>query len=115
MKIDEQLTIDTVFNELVRRTAQRRIALGLTQADAAEQAGISLRTLKSFESGNDCQLSTFLRLMQTYDLVGVLDQLLPESSVSPMEMLKRQPKTRQRASSPKTVKPSKPWKWGDTQ
>ena len=115
MKIEQYLTIETIFRELVRRAIQRRIELGLTQAEAAEQSGVSLRTLKNFESCVDCRISTFLRLLQTYDLLEPLDQLIPESSVSPIKMLEQQPKLRQRASHPKKRKPTKPWKWGNEQ
>ena len=115
MKIERKLTADAMIHELVRRIVQRRVDLGLTQIDTAEQAGISLRTLKRFESGNDCQLSTFVRLLQTFNLIDLLDQLIPDSSVTPMETLKRQTKPRRRASSPKKIKPTKPWKWGDQQ
>ena len=85
----------------------------MTQADAAEQAGVGKRTIERIEAGADSQLTTIIRLLRILDLSDHLDNLIPESTVSPMEMLNHQTKPRKRASSKKEKKSSKLWKWGD--
>jgi len=115
MKIDRQTAPEAIIEELGVRIAHQRIELGMTQADAADQAGVSKRTIERIEAGADAQLTTIIRLLRILNLSDHLDSLIPEISPSPMEMLKHQAKPRKRASSKKGGKPSKPWKWGDQQ
>ena len=115
MKLEKQNTPKAIFTELVRRLARRRIDLGLTQVEASEQAGIAVRTLRRLERGGDCQFLTIIRLLKTYNLVGHLDQHVPEPTISPIEFLERQQKTRKRASKTTPKEKNQPWKWGDEQ
>lgn len=111
MKLEKYHTDKAILAELTGRIVQRRIELGLTQQDVADQSGISLRTVKRIELGGDTQFSTIIRLLQVYDLIDRLDVLVPEPSVSPIQFVDQQHKPRKRAS--KTAKSAKPWKWGD--
>jgi transcriptional regulator with XRE-family HTH domain len=115
MKIEKQITPEAVVMELGARIAQRRIEMGVTQAMAAEQAGICKRTLERFEAGGDAQLITIIRLLRVLGLYDHLDQLVPEAVLSPIEMLKHRKKLRRRAVSiAKTSnKPQARWNWGD--
>ena len=115
MKIEKQTAPETTLLELGRRIANRRIEQEMTQAQSAEQAGVGKRTIERIESGGDIQLTTFIRLLRVLDLAGHLDQLIPEATPSPMEMLKHQAKPRKRAVTKKPNKLQKPWKWGDEQ
>jgi transcriptional regulator with XRE-family HTH domain len=115
MKIEKQTATETILLELGKRIAHRRIEQGMTQAQSAEQAGVGKRTVERIESGGDIQLTTFIRLLRILDVVDNLDQLIPEATPSPMEMLKHQAKPRKRASARKQNKPKKTWKWGDEQ
>ena len=51
MKISELLTDNVILAEIGERIARRRLDLQLTQADVAEQAGVSKRTLERIEFG----------------------------------------------------------------
>lgn len=115
MKIEKQSAPEAVIQELGTRIARRRIERGMTQAEAAEQAGVGKRTIERIEAGGDMQLTTLIRLLRVLDLTTHLDQLIPETPISPMEMLKHQPKTRKRVTSQRATKPKEPWKWGDEQ
>ena len=115
MKIEKQTAPETILLELGKRIANRRIEQEMTQAQYAEQAGVGKRTIERIESGGDIQLTTFIRLLRVLDLAGHLDQLIPEATPSPMEMLKHQAKPRKRAVAKKTNKLKKTWKWGDEQ
>ncbi|MBN2293759.1 MAG: helix-turn-helix domain-containing protein [Pirellulales bacterium] len=116
MKIDTRTTPQQALSELAARITQRRIELGLTQAEAAQRAGVGKRTIERIEAGGDTQLSTLIRLLRILDLSDRLDLLIPESTVSPMEMLKRQsarPKRAPRKKSTDVKESKKPWTWGD--
>ena len=107
MKIEKHTTPDAVITELGIRIAQQRITLGLTQADAAKQAGIGKRTIERIETGADIQLSTLIRLLRVLELTENLNQLIPAVTESPMERLKRQIKPRKRVTK-KHLKPKGP-------
>ena len=115
MKLEKQNTVETISAELVRRIVQKRLDFGWTQSKAAEQAGIAIRTLRRLELGEDCHFSTIIRLLSAYGLTDRLDQLVPEPTVSPIEFVERQKKTKQRASKALSKGKNQPWKWGDEQ
>jgi len=114
MKITELLTDDAVLAEIGTRLTSRRIELQLTQAAAAEQAGIGKRTLERMEAGQPSQLSTLVRVLRVLDAMPGLDALIPEPGPRPMDLLKRKGKTRQRASGRRAAKtPGEPWQWNE--
>ncbi|MCS2502393.1 XRE family transcriptional regulator [Bacteroides ovatus] len=65
--------------------------------EAAEQAGVSLVTLRQFENGNACNINmgNFLALLRVADCLEQMDELLPEIPVSAYvleEMKSKKPK-----------------------
>lgn len=112
MRITSNLIDDAVLEELGTRLAQRRIAHGLTQAQAANKAGISSRTIARIETGESAQLSSFIRLLRALDLLAGFETLVPPAQASPMELLRHQRKPRKRASR-STPKPDSDWTWGE--
>lgn len=116
MEITDLLTDDAVLGELGARIASRRLERQLTQAQVAEQAGIGKRTLERLEAGQSSQLMTLIRVLRVLELTAGLEQMLPESPPSPMDLLKREGKTRQRASGKRaaaTATHEETWSWGD--
>jgi transcriptional regulator with XRE-family HTH domain len=115
MKISAQLTEDTVLTELGGRLASIRVGRNLTQAELAEQAGVSKRTVERLESGAVAtQLSGFIRVCRALGLVENFESLIPEAVASPIEQLKRQGRRRQRASGRKAKRAmAGKWTWGD--
>ena len=114
MKISKLLADDAILAELGERLARRRLDLQLTQADAAEQAGIAKRTLERIEAGHSAQMSSMIRIFRVLDLLPGLESLIPEAGPRPMDLLKRKGKVRQRASKRRRPEQSdKPWSWGD--
>jgi len=115
MKISEELTDSAVLEELGMRLAGARLGRNLTQAELAEQAGVSKRTVERLESGAVAtHLSGFLRVCRVLGLLEHFESLVPEAATSPMEQLKQQRGKRQRATGKRgsVVKPGK-WTWGD--
>ena len=115
MKITEQATDEAVLSELGGRLAQVRLERNLTQAQLAEQAGVSKRTVERLESGSVAtQMSGFIRVCRVLGLIEHFDLLFPEPVPSPVEQLKLRGRKRQRASAKRKTKISpKNWQWGD--
>jgi transcriptional regulator with XRE-family HTH domain len=117
MKITKQITDDVVLGELGGRLARIRLDRNLTQAQLAEQAGVSKRTVERLETGTvGTQLSGFIRVCRVLDVIERFDLLVPEPVPSPLEQLKMAGRKRQRASTAKPAKLSdKKWRWGEKQ
>jgi transcriptional regulator with XRE-family HTH domain len=115
MKITKQATDDAVLAELGGRLARIRVERNLTQAQLAEQAGISKRTVERLESGAVAtQLSGFIRVCRVLDVLDRFDILIAEPVASPVAQLKLRGKQRQRAYTSKTKRPAaKKWQWGN--
>lgn len=117
MKITKQATDEAVLSELGGRLAQVRLERNITQAQLAQESGVSKRTVERLESGSAAtQLSSFIRICRALDLIERLDLLAPKPVPSPVEQLKLRGRKRQRASARRKAKsPLKQWQWGDKQ
>ena len=85
----EERTDPEVLRELGRRLARLRKARGITQAEAAELAGMDRTTVSRAEQGDNPTLLTVLRLLRVYGRVGALNSFIPEPEVSPMALIRR--------------------------
>jgi transcriptional regulator with XRE-family HTH domain len=114
MKISSQLNDDAVVKEIGVRISATRLGLNMTREHLASTAGVSARTIARLESGSvGTQLSVFIRVCRALGLADRLDLLLPEPSLSPMEILRLQGKRRKRASGARASRSTKkPWTWG---
>ncbi len=114
MKFINTLTDDTVLKEIGTRLSRSRLNLNKTQAQLAEEAGVSHRTLSRAEHGESIQLSSLVRILRALDLLKNLDALVSSPVTSPIQQLKSQGRQRQRASSKKDTAASEAsWSWGD--
>ncbi len=113
MRIGKQMSTDAVLAELGQRLARRRLDFSLTQAQAAEEAGVGKRTVERIEAGHDTQVSTLIRLLRVLELTDGLERLAPEPGPRPMDLLKLSGKQRQRASSRRARPSAGEWRWGD--
>jgi transcriptional regulator with XRE-family HTH domain len=115
MKIDPSITDARVLKLLGERLLAIRLARNLTQAELAEQAGVSKRTLERLESGAVAsQLSSLLRVCRALGVLDRFELLLPAPAPSPIAQLKRQGRPRQRASREKAASPeATPWTWAE--
>lgn len=101
MNITELVSDDAILGELGKRIARRRIDLSVTQADLAQRAGVSKRTVERIEAGASAQMSSLIRIIRVLDLMQGLEGLVPATEPGPMATLKQKGKVRQRASSRK--------------
>lgn len=104
-----------ILEEIGHRLARIRLQNNMTQAALATEAGISKPTMERIESGRDAQVTSLIRVLRALDLLYVLGNTIPETSPSPMELLKAKGRERKRASSTTTQKTNgaTPWSWGD--
>jgi transcriptional regulator with XRE-family HTH domain len=114
MDISKLLTDDAILAEIGKRIARCRIDHQVTQADMAEQAGVSKRTVERIEAGASAQFSTIIRILRVLDLLQGLAHLIPESGPRPLDLLKQKGKVRQRASGKRQPDlADKKWSWDD--
>lgn len=114
MTIDQNTTDEVVLSELGSRLARARLEKNLTQAQLAEQAGVSKRTVERLEAGAVAtQLSGFIRVCRVLGLMERFNILVPEPAPSPLAQLKYRGKDRQRASVVREPGPTnRKWEWG---
>ncbi len=114
MKVDNTQTDEHILAEIGHRLARRRLEMQLSQAQLAEQSGLSKRTIERIEAGHSAQFLSMIRVLRVLKLLDGLDLLVPDTGPSPLDLLKLKGKTRQRASSSRARKtPASPWQWGD--
>ena len=82
---------------LGERLKLARLNQDLTQAQVAEQAGVSRKVVINAEKGK-ASLEVFVAVLQALNQVSQLDQFLPPQTLSPLQLAKLQGKRRQRAS-----------------
>ena len=90
-----------------------RLTRNIKQSTLAQNAGISVRTLRRLESGEGATLDSFVRVLSSIGLAQNLDLLLPDPHIRPIERVKTGGAERQRSSARKADGPKTPWQWGD--
>ena len=120
MRLTPDLTDEAALRELGSRLERRRIDANLTQADLAEQAGISKRTLERIEAGHSTDFQLLLRALRALRLFDELDRLVPDLPQSPMALLKQKGRARKRVGRTRKKAKARPgqgksptWKWGE--
>jgi len=113
MEPDQPFLEQQLLEELAARLQRGRVARGWTQAQMAQKAGVSKRTIERLEQGTSVQLGNWLRVLHALELVHVLEDLLPADAPGPMERLRNQDQVRKRASSRTESEEEIPWQWGD--
>jgi transcriptional regulator with XRE-family HTH domain len=118
MRITSELTDLAVLHEIGDRLERRRIDAGLTQAQLAEEAGISKRTVERIEAGHSADFVMLVRILRVLNLLEALDQSVADLPQSPLVLLKGRGRTRKRVRHSQrppegtaAPKPAPPWKW----
>jgi transcriptional regulator with XRE-family HTH domain len=113
-KIDMTLAsseqIEAVLCAQVRRI---RLARNITQAQLADEAGVSLPTIGRLENGKGITLDTFIRVLTALGIQQNLEALLPDPTVRPVERTGSSGRERKRARPSQSNSKSSAWAWGD--
>ena len=119
MKLTSNLTDAAILQELGARLERRRIDANLTQAQLAEEAGISKRTLERIEAGRSTDCVMLVRVLRALKLIEALENLVSDRPQSPITLLRQKGRERKRVrragshSDRGTAASSVPWKWGE--
>ena len=117
MRIESQLTDETVLTELGERLARLRLSRDLSQRGLSERAGVGRTAVQRIEAGEPVTTSNLIRVLRALDSLEALDMLIPQSAPSPVEELKLRGRQRQRASGERgggeEDDQARPWRWGD--
>lgn len=116
MHLTEYLTDQAVLEVLGRRLAKHRLALGKSQEELANECGLARRTIVNAETGHSVQSTSLIRMFRALGLLEVLEVLLPDPGIQPMDMLRLKKKERKRASRKREAQQGKArneWQWGD--
>ena len=92
--------IEQTPKALIQRTGERaktrRLALGLTRDVLAERAGVSVDTLRRFETTGQIAFERLVRIAVALNVSPNLDSLFPVVAVERLEDLERAAPARQR-------------------
>ena len=113
-KIDFSIaTSEQIEGALCKKIENIRLARNITQAEIANEAGVSLRTIGRLEKGQGVSLDTFIRVLIALGIHQNLEALLPDPSIRPIDRVNIGGRERKRASSSRSSVENTPWLWGD--
>jgi len=106
-------TSDQIESALCKRLESIRLSRNITQAQLAEEAGVSPRTIGRLEKGQGVSVDTFIRIMIALGIQQSLEALLPDPSVRPIERVGISAGERKRARPTQSSDERPTWSWGD--
>ena len=106
-------TSDQIEAALCKRLESIRLSRNITQAQLAEEAGVSPRTIGRLEKGQGVSVDTFIRIMIALGIQQSLEALLPDPTVRPIERVGIGAGERKRARPTQTSNERPTWSWGD--
>lgn len=112
---------DQIEVALYEQIASYRLENNISQKQLADEAGVSVRTIKRMESGKGISVDTLVRVLKALNLAENIDLLIPESGIRPLDRVDEQPSSaepaspsaRQRARPQKKQKIVEPWTWNE--
>jgi len=91
------MTDKAIAEELGSRIRSLRLRNNRTQQQLSEAVALSLNVIKSLEVGK-AKLSTCIAVLRELGALDALDQFIPPTIISPVQLAKQQGHQRQRAS-----------------
>ena len=85
-----------MLEALAIRLKDYRIRKHYTKKELAAKSGVSLNSVQRMEQGKSVSLSIFISVLRTLKLLNNLETLVPDVSVSPIEMLQQKGGKKQR-------------------
>lgn len=98
---------------LCKRLEHIRLSRNITQAQLAEEAGVSLSTIGRLEKGKGVSVDTFIRVLTALGIQRNLERMLPDPMVRPVERMGRSGRERKRARPSQSNREDSVWVWGD--
>lgn len=91
-----ELSDPAILQKMGRRIRDYRMRMEMTQSELAEKSGVSMGTIVRVEQGNPISTLLLISILRTMGILENLEVLLPELSISPLQMRKLQGKKVQR-------------------
>ncbi len=89
-------TENQILERLAKRLKDYRIRKSYTQKELAEKSGVSLASIQKIEQGKSVSFNLMLAVLRSLRLLNNLEALVPDVSISPIELLKEQGAKKQR-------------------
>jgi transcriptional regulator with XRE-family HTH domain len=89
----------SVLKKVGERLKNYRLHLNITIEAVAEHINVSAKTIMKVEHGENYSMNILIKLLRAYNLLHVLDDFIPDHTVSPKQLFEMKGKKRQRASS----------------
>lgn len=86
--------IEKILGERIKALRLRK---NITQQELANATMLSLNSIKALESGR-AKLATIIAVLRELSALDQLENFIPETSISPIQLAKMQGKVRERAS-----------------
>ena len=83
--IFEQKTPREIIKELVQKIQKRRKKLKISQADLAKRSGVSLGSIKIFETKYQISLSSLIKIAIALDVEDDFDDLFKQKTYSSIQ------------------------------
>ncbi len=83
--IFEQKTPREIIKELVQKIQKRRKKLKISQADLAKRSGVSLGSIKRFETKYQISLSSLIKIAIALDVEDDFDDLFKQKTYSSIQ------------------------------
>lgn len=97
--------------EMGNRIKSLRLRKNMTQQQLSDATALSLNTIKALEAGKG-KLSSLIAVLRELETLDALSSFIPEVTISPLQLAKRQGKIRQRASGSRLKRiPKESEKW----
>ncbi|MBF0331152.1 MAG: transcriptional regulator [Candidatus Omnitrophica bacterium] len=94
----QSMSDKAILAELGARIQRRRLALNITQIDLVNKAGVARKVIQNIEHGSNSSIKGFIRTLRALGSIDVLDQILPVTGPSPLELAKLKGRQRHYAS-----------------
>ena len=103
---------ETITSALCKRLDEIRLSRNISQADIANEAGVSRSTMTRLADGKAVSLDSFVRVMIALRLTDHLAAMLPDPGIRPIERVRFEGAKRQRSSGKKDE--TLEWTWRDS-
>ena len=105
------MNIEKLVEALGKRIASYRIARNMTQSELASEAGLDRTTVSRLEQGKGT-LDSLARAMTALNIAERLLEIVPGTSINPLDKLEQSGQKRQRVRKSKSPTDEN-WSWGD--
>ncbi len=102
-----------IYIDIARRVKRYRIEYPMTQAELSEKSGVSLRTIKYFEDGQEIKLLSFIKILDALDLSKNFDILVPDMDARPSILLNKERGSVNKRAKTKKNNSDTGFVWGD--